>query len=313
MNVAEHFSRLDSATTASGIATANRILPPIVCAVLVMIIAYKFADITWSLFPGEDYARPGPLVSAGSSGGGSSQGTANLDHLRDTHLFGEAPAEPLVEAAPIIDTVDAPDTTLNLTLSGVVVRELNDDSEAIIGTGRSNQPDQVYRVGDSIEGGNGADLYHVYADRVVLNRSGRLETLRLPQDENANTNVQRTVTRPTPQPAAAPTPLRQVISQNATALTRVMRFAPHVEAGEIIGFRVSPGAESETFETLGFQAGDVVTEINGIAMNDPSRGIEAFEALGESTMANIVVLRNGTPDLIVVDTTKISGLTDGRQ
>ena len=87
-----------------------------------------------------------------------------------------------------------------------------------------------------------------------------------------------------------------------------MRVTPHVEEGQVVGFRINPGRDRETFERLGLQAGDVVTDINGTVLDDPSRGLQVFEALGEATMANVTVLRNGVPQLIVIDTSQLQSL-----
>ena len=312
MNVAEQLSTLSSRTPAQWVGTANRMLPPVVAAVLVVAIAYQLAKITWMLVPGEDFTAPPPVVAAGAASGRPA-GSVDFSALRDSHLFGEAPDPEAVEAAPPpTELVDAPDTTLNLRLSGVVVRDLNEDSDAMIANG--NQPDKRYRVGETIEGASGATLHHVYADRVLLNRNGRLETLRLPEEDDAGANVRRAAAaRPAPAPVTNTAPLREVISQNATAITRVMRFAPHVEGGQIVGFRVTPGPEADVFQGLGLEPGDVVTDINGITLDDPSRGLQAFEALGESTMASVTILRNGNPQVISIDTTQLEALSEGRQ
>lgn len=314
MNVAEHLSALGSRTPAQWVSTANRVLPPVVAAVVVVTIAYQLAQITWRVLPGEDYAAPPPLVAGGAGGGAPTQSGTDFDVLRRSHLFGEAPEPDAEQDAPPPDAtlVDAPDTTLNLRLAGVVVREANEESHAMIADG--NQPDKRYRVGDAIEGVSGTRLHHVFADRVLLNRSGRLETLRLPEEDEAGANIRRAAARPTAAPIQTnAAPLREVISQNATEITRVMRFAPHVEGGQIVGFRVTPGPEAEVFTGLGLEPGDVVTDINGIALDDPSRGLQAFEALGESTMANVTILRGGNPQVIVIDTTQLEALSDGRQ
>jgi general secretion pathway protein C len=317
MNVAEHLSALGARTPAQWVSTANRVLPPIVAAILVVTIAYQLAQITWRLLPGEDYAAPAPVITGGSGGSAGAGGAPiDFDTLRSSHLFGEGPTpEELAQSAqaPVLEAEDAPETTLNLRLAGVVVRELNEDSHAMIANG--NQADKRYVVGDPIEGVSGTRLHHVYADRVLLNRSGRLETLRLPEDEQAGAGIRRPAP---PRVAAAPSrpteaPLRQVISQNATEITKVMRFAPHVEGGEIVGFRVTPGPEAEAFAGLGLEPGDVVTDINGIQLDDPSRGLQAFEALGETTMANVTVLRDGNPQVIVIDTSQLEALSEGRQ
>ena len=315
MNVAEHLSALSSRLPAQWLSTANRVLPRAVAAVLVVTIAYQLAQITWAILPGADYSAPAPLAIAGGNQAEMVTGNVDFNTLRSSHLFGEAPAQPLGGAEPAVDLQldDAPDTTLNLRLAGVVVRALNEESDAMIAEG--NQPDKRYRVGDAIEGVTGTRLHHVYFDRVILNRSGSLETLRLPEDDDAGSSVRRaSATRPVAAPVQTNTaPLREVISQNATAITQVMRFAPHVEAGQIVGFRVSPGPEADVFDGLGLEPGDVVTDINGIQLDDPSRGLQAFEALGESTMANVTILRDGNPQVIIIDTTQLEALGEGRQ
>lgn len=314
MNFAEHFSALSARSPAQWLGTANRILPPAVTAILVITITYQLARITWLLLPGEDVSAPAPRVAAGARSPAAS-GPSNFDALLDAHLFGNAPDPAVEAAAPPADTqLEAPETTLNLRLSGVVVRELDEESDAMIANG--NQPDKRYRVGETIEGASGARLHHVYEDRVILNRSGRLETLRMPDEDDAGASVRRAAaSRPAPSasPALNTAPLREVISQNATAITRVMRFAPHVDGGQIIGFRVTPGPEAEVFAGLGLEPGDVVTDINGIQLDDPSRGLQAFEALGESTMANVTILRNGNPQVLVINTTDLEALSEGRQ
>ena len=84
-----------------------------------------------------------------------------------------------------------------------------------------------------------------------------------------------------------------------------MRLAPHVQEGQVVGFRVNPGRDRATFEALGLQAGDVVTDINGTVLDDPSQGLQVFQSLGESTQANVTVLRDGVPQVIVIDTTQL--------
>jgi general secretion pathway protein C len=104
-----------------------------------------------------------------------------------------------------------------------------------------------------------------------------------------------------------------VISQNASRLTDIVRLAPHIQEGRVVGFRVNPGRDRDSFEALGLLAGDVVTDINGIALDDATRGLQAFEALGEATMANVTVLRDGTPTVLVIDTSQLQNLQENRE
>jgi len=309
MDVAKRLSQWKDLSPEQWLKVANRYLPPGVTAVLVIAIAYQLAVLTWRIVPGATAAQgPLPTTTAADSSAAAIQRTVDFSSLTQSHLFGEAPATP----APIAETVvDAPDTTLSLRLTGIVYGEGGVPSQAIIASSREQE--KTYQIGQAIEGANGTTLHAVYGDRVILNRGDRLETLRQPQELSSGT------ARVPPRPvAAAPTPqdsgsLREMITENASRLTDIMRIAPHVEEGQVVGFRINPGRDRETFETLGLQAGDVVTDINGTVLDDPSRGLQVFEALGEATMANVTVLRNGVPQLIVIDTSQLQSLEENRE
>jgi general secretion pathway protein C len=283
----------------------NRYLPPGVTAVLVIAIAYQLATITWSLAPGGP-ARAVPTVSAPADRGDVIQRSSDLSTLANSHLFGEAS----VDATPVVEAVvDAPDTTLSLNLTGILFAD-EVAGQAIISSNRGGE--KTYRVGQAIENADGATLHSVFADRVLLNRSGRLETLRLPKELTAS--VGRAAAPMLPPAMEQPNgSLRRVISENATRLTDIVRLAPHVQEGQVVGFRVNPGRDRATFEALGLQPGDVVTDINGTVLDDPSQGLQVFESLGESTQANVTVLREGVPQVIVIDTTKLQSLQENRE
>ena len=289
---------------------ANRFLPQGVSALLVLALAYQLADITWTLIPGETTDAPPPVVSTSTSPA-SSTGPGGLDMSTtiNGHLFGEASQ---AAPAPVAqDIVDAPDTTLSLQLKGTTSDPADSKrGSAIIADGRGQE--KTYTVEDAIDGGSGALLYAIYGERVILNRGGRLETLRLPKElsSNAVSLAPRTLA-PT---LAAPTgTLRGMLSENASRITDIMRVAPAIEQGQMVGFRLNPGQERELFTALGLQAGDVVTDINGTSMTDPTRGLQVFESLGESTMASVTIVRDGVPEVLSIDTSQLEQLAEGRQ
>jgi general secretion pathway protein C len=287
----------------------NRYLPPVVTAILVIAIAYQLATLTWTLVPGSAPAA----APAGRTGSNEGAQPADFSALSGSHLFGEA-AE---QVAPVIpEVIDAPDTTLSLTLQGIVA--IAEDYKgrvvpgAIISSNRGEG--KTYQVGNSVEGADGATVHSIHADRVLLNRSGRIETLRFPKDLTASSVPMGMPSSPLPQAAAPPSgSLREVISENATRLTDILRPAPHVQEGQVIGFRVTPGRDRAAFEALGLQSGDVVTDINGTVLDDVSQGLQVFQSLGEATQANVTVLRDGVPQVIVIDTTQLQRLQENRQ
>jgi general secretion pathway protein C len=287
--------------------TINRYLPPGVTAILVIAIAYQLAALTWTLAPGSAPAFA-PTARAVSD---NAAPAADLSVLNDSHLFGEA-AE---QVTPVVaEVVDAPDTTLSLTLKGILAKVDDSKGRAVPGAliSSSRGEDRTYQVGQSIVDSDGATLHTVYADRVLLNRNGRLETLRFPKDLAASATPMG-MPSPLPQGGAPSGSLRDVITENATRLTDIMRLAPHVQEGQVVGFRVNPGRDRATFEALGLQPGDVVTDINGTVLDDPSQGLQVFQSLGEATQANVTVLRDGVPQVIVIDTTQLQSLQENRQ
>lgn len=315
MDVAKQLAQWREHSPEQWLASINRYLPPAVTAILVLTIAYQLAGLTWALVPGSTETGVIPITSVpGGNSGAGSPGNAGFASLASAHLFGEAPKTTGGPVVPV-QVVDAPDTTLNLSLTGILATDEDESGGKVIIASNRGQ-ERSYTVGQEIENANGTTLHSVYADRVLLNRGDRLETLRLPKEPAAGGTVAGRPTTSFLPPASAPAQndsLRNVISQNASRLTDIIRLAPHVQEGQVVGFRVTPGRDRETFEALGLQSGDVVTDINGTVLDDPSRGLQVFESLGEATMANVTVLREGVPQVIVIDTSQLQNLREGRE
>lgn len=295
---------------------ANRYLPPGVTAVLVIAIAYQLAGLTWALVPGSSSASSVVPTAPSSSPAPTAQPLGDYAALSSAHLFGEAPKEPQTPAAqPAV--LDAPDTTLSLTLTGILSYDAEGNGQAVISSNRGEE--HTYSRGQEIENASGATINAVYADRVILNRGDHVEALRLPKQQSTGaagssaTRQSASFLPPVSAPPAQNDSLRQVISQNASKLTDVMRLSPALEGGKVVGFRVNPGRDKDTFEALGLKSGDVVTDINGTLLDDPGKGLQVFESLGEATMANVTVLRDGSPQVIVIDTTQLQNLREGRE
>ena len=287
--------------------TANLCLSRAVTAILVLALAWQLARFTWTLIPGVPADAPAPVVNPASTGpSGAAAPTVDAARISGRRLFGEAVDEPAEPVA--ISVLEAPDTTLDLRLKATVSDSLEDSYGAAVIS--SSGVEKTYTVADIIEGAGSAQLHAIYSDRVILNRAGRLETLRLPREyPSAGAGLP---SPPVSARTAGASSLRSVLSENASRITEVIQVAAHIEQGRMVGFRLNPGGEEQRFEALGFQSGDVVTEINGTAMTDPSRGLQVFESLGESTAANVTVIRDGAPRVLTIDTTQLGELAQDR-
>jgi general secretion pathway protein C len=288
--------------------SASRRLPPWVMALLAIAIAWQLARLTWLAVAGP--TLPAPPVSPGLPGIPTGSATAapsiDVDSIIAAHLFGEADenAPPPVTEQP----VDVPETRLNLELRGIVSSGDPDDGIAIIAD--AGRDEKVYEVGDRLPGG--ATVHAVYSDRVILNRAGILENLRLPKEFPQGTRI---TTRSTPaRPAgAAPRPngsIRDVISNNAGRITDILRVQPFMDGGQMRGYRVYPGRNRAQFAALGLRPGDLVTEIDGMPLTDPAAGLEIFGQLGDAMQVSVTVERDGVPEVLTLDTSQLNTLAE---
>jgi general secretion pathway protein C len=251
MDAAKRLAEWKEQSPEQWLKAANRYLPTAITAILVLAIAYRLAAWTWLILPGADLDAPAPEVASPQTNSAQQPTTRAPDSLMNAHLFGEAAKQGV--AAPVVEQVDAPDTTLSLVLSGVHAKDEPDAGIAFISSGRSEQ--KFYQVGAAIDGGNGATLHSVYGDRVLINRSGRLETLRFPQE--LSSRVPSPAARIAPPMPARDTggSIRDVISANASRITDIIRAAPQLEEGQMVGYRITPGRDRDSFAALGLEPG----------------------------------------------------------
>jgi general secretion pathway protein C len=301
--IMQRISQLVAQDPAQWAATAGRVLPPWITVLLVIAAAFKLAEVTWLLMPAGDLAPSMPVVPAASPA--RTAAPLDLEPVLTAHLFGEPSAAP----APVVQQVeDAPDTRLSLKLRGIVAGDDPSGGFAIVADSRGQE--KLYKVGDAVPGG--AKVHEVQDDRVILNRAGILEALRLPREFEASARGRANV--PTrARPTQTQSSLRNVIASNASKISDIIRVAPHMEQGQMVGFRINPGRNRQQFASLGLRPGDVVTDINGTAMTDPSAGLQVFEALGESTQATVTVRRGGQDEVLVIDTSSLGELDQQRE
>jgi general secretion pathway protein C len=265
----------------------------IVNVLLIVWLAWQLARLTWLLVPGVQHTEAPPPVAPAASG---EPGQARVDvrQLASWHVFGEAGNEtPVKKATP----VDAPETRLKLTLSGVFASADPANARAIVGDPRGSE--QSYAVGDPLPGG--AKLSEIYPDRIILERGSGFETLRLPREEGVSSAPRsyshRSATHLNSSTSAsrveAFTRYRNEIKQNPASFLNYVRATPAKQDGRFIGFALQEGPQAGAFEELGLSPGDIVTGINGVAIESPADGMKAMQALGEGDSVDVTLLRGG--------------------
>lgn len=278
----------------------NKVLLKTLALMLLLIyIIYTLANMVWQIAPAP--ASPTIPLQVAQKQGATPVQTNNINDLIALNIFGEADK---ITIQPIATVTDAPETKLNLVLTGVVASTTEDDGAAIIAN-RNKQ--NTYGIGDKIEGTQ-ATLNRVFADRVIISNRGTKETLMLdgidfskmssstPVNDTvffpANTSIPKSVVKQVAGPSA------DSIAQLRAAPEKFIDFikvAPVRMDGELRGYRVSPGKETALFNDSGLKAGDIITYINGLDLTQPREAVQAMRALREADSLELALLRNDQP------------------
>lgn len=291
----------------------STILPRILSYVFVILIAVSLANLVWSLFDSKNSANsvsnytagkpklvkpPPPKPDYGSQ-------VARL------HLMGKVS---IADSTVVVDK-DAPDTSLNLKLNGVLALG-SGEGFAIIENERKEH--KFYQLDDEIT--SGVTLHSVYQDYVLLSRSGRTEKLSLPRaglnalnsssalnsnQPPAQPNTRRTSFTPRARPTTAGSSsndaslstLKQQLTKNPSSLAKYISIssANDEETGEFVGYKVKPnGNSSALFDELGLMENDVIVEINDIELDNPNKATQAFQKLVSASELEMTIIRAGS-------------------
>ena len=269
--------------------------------------AIAVGRLVWVLLPGQDGVLP-PQVNIvnPASSDRSAQASADVDinAMQSWHLFGksgaEATDEPVI-AAPAASAREgieknARETRLDLILRGVVASTEDGLGHAIIEY-KSRQ--EVYAVEDVLPVAGKVTLAKVMPQQVVLDNGGTYELLTLfdesglgaqmpapapasPPPRDSSTELDR---RDDPQTAALAGGYREQLYSNPQALVDVVSISAVRDDGELRGYRIGPGKDSAQFQQLGFREGDVVTSVNGIALDNPSNTMQLYQTMRTASEA----------------------------
>ncbi len=268
----------------------NQRLATIASLLLVVACAWLLVEITWMFFPqGEDASSAVQQQTQPRINKQNRQN--NFKKLTSANVFGVS------DAAFVQKQTDVPETRLNLTLKGVLAATSMEMASAIIAQGK-NGKEEIYGIGDRMSGG--VIIKEIHPEHVVLERSGRLETLKLQKISGvgnlkssgrsyagANNRYARG------SPEAALKQIRSNILKNPTSFGDYALPVIVKENGRQIGYRLQPQSKGQLLSELGIEKNDVITQINGVKLDRPQNGISALRKLSTAKNLSIVVKRNG--------------------
>ena len=265
---------------------------------------YFVADLTSLLVEGTIPDPPPVRLNTGSVN--RSHTVNDYDSIYTRNLFnsqGLIPGEDGNSENPTDSGGPAGKTTLPFTLVGTLV--LSDERRSVA-TIEDKSASMVYpvQVEDEIPGK--AKILTVEARRVTfINKtSGRKEYVELPPDANA----------PNPRVAVGSAnsggggggiekvdatqynvsraEVDKALSDMNNILTQA-RAVPNFENGVAAGYKLFQIVPGSIYDKLGLQNGDVITDFNGQAINDPGKAFQMVEELKKSNHLELKVKKDG--------------------
>lgn len=222
---------------------------------------------------------------------------------------------PLIRSASIATAqesaaINAPETSLNLKLVGLMYSTDRNQARAIIETPEDGA--RSFAVRERVA--DNAEIYSIEQDRVILMHAGRQEALMLDPEQNPSGNQAGAGSQPingpgNSQPApgsAGANPAAQSAGASKTTdeLMRDFSVTPVMEKGELLGFRLKALRNPEIMKEWGIDPNDVITAVNGVPLNAPGRIMVLYDKLKKQREFEITLNTDGKSRTIAVDLTE---------
>ena len=257
--------------------------------VLGLCLAYQAAVITWMVVDQPTLVLPEP-----SKGQSTAASAGAIHDMAAWNLFGKA--DEVVEAPQ--EEINAPKTRLRLSLMGVFVSVNPSHSSAIIA--EQGREGEFFKVGDRVQGR--AKLSQVYEDKVILDNSGKLETLTFDEKKNtsngfvAEKKKPKTVKKPTKRPKEFKKALRGIRTPEQFVDFAKDQLEDPTAALNNLGLKATGDgyvldSSASMLSGIGMKKGDKLISVNGHQLGDPSQDKLIIDEVYSSGSAKIVIER----------------------
>ena len=296
---------------------------------IVLLVVWSLSSVSqliWIPFRANPIeAAPALALNPPKPAGGKPTAVIDTSGVQGLGLFGgspealaEAESATLTEASRDGIEQNAQETRLALTLTGIVASTEDGRGSAVI---KSGAAEQVYAVGDALPASGKVALAKVMPQQVVIDNNGTYELIKLyegpgiaiptrasrPPRHDATTPVRGGIPNEASSPATAAeqtalaSQYRRQLYDSPESLASVVSVSPVRDGDRVVGFRIAPGADRVAFDTFGFQSGDIVTAVNGLALSDASNTVKLYQTMKDATEASFDIERDGGTVTVNVD------------
>ncbi len=188
------------------------------------------------------------------------------------------------EVEPVDMGLDAPETSLNLKLTGL---RSGDNGSAVLQTPDNLQ--KAYSIGDEII--SGVTLHSVTPHYIVLSLGGRLERLTFERAQKNTLLARPEGSSPNSIMGGSAAPKVMMAPEN---LLSAVRLEPVITDGQMKGFRIAARNGSINLTTYGLRDGDILTRIDRVDLTTGRPDIQKVMTLLDDTSGvDVSVLRGG--------------------
>jgi len=260
----------------------------VVLLLVLAALAHQVSLVIWQFIPAPEQGatqQRAEVVRSGTTAkpGASFQQQANA--IGRAFLFGKAKVE-------IVEVVveEAPETQLGYKLRGVYFSPDDRLSSAIVEV-KPNKS-QHYLIND--EFADKITLAGIEQDHILINRYGKLERLNLQKREPpAGQKLTNVAAGATASQAALLRSYKKRYTSNPMALATRFQAIPVQQDGKNIGFKLKPLRGESLLKKLNFEADDVFTAVNGVALKNPFEALDALKSLTTAGDISVTFMRNG--------------------
>lgn len=313
-------------------------VPGVLTFFLVIALGITLANLLWMIVtPKPSVAQAANRPNPGQVGALARQENYGK-LIADQHLFGAIPkAAPKKIKAPESVKVAAPTkapVNLNLKLHGIISSKNEDGGFAMISYNGKTQ--EVFSPGEPIPKklpgeekaeSIGVMVIKISKKSVTIDNNGTEQILELPKASETSSGsaaknsrakaprTQRTTAKPRiVKPSGdsgnvSPTigtsggiqtlaALREEAMTNPNVLMTVITPSIVRENGQMTGIRVYPSRNRKLFRALGLRNGDIITQVNGVMLDDQSKGLAIFQQLAESSSLELHIKRGGNEQIL---------------
>ena len=262
----------------------------VVLLLVLAALAQQVALVVWQFIPAPApvaLMQPVAVTPGNNNGNSGANFQQQASAISQAFLFGK----PEVVKAVAVVVEEAPETQLNYKLRGLYFSPDKNLSSAIVEV----QPNKSkhYLLGDELD--DKITLAGIESDHILIDRYGKIERLNLEKRlPRTGTEVANNSTAGgSANQAALLSSYKRRYTSNPMALATRFQAIPVQQDGKNIGFKLKALRGESLLRKLNFEANDVFTAVNGVALNNPFEALDALKSLTTASDISVTFMRNG--------------------